>query len=140
MSQPIIAALLMAAALVQAAPEREAVVSDVTGCVTRESHEGSFTLADVKKGTFELTGANVAPYVGKRVQLKGESRRLRISGGLYPSANVAAQAGTNPQALTFAAAASGATHDTPPAAIETAPRTILEFRVNKIRTLKGQCP
>ena len=111
----------------------EATGRRVTGCVGREE-EGRLTLADIKNGTYELTGANVEPYVGKRVELRGTSRRLRISGGLYPSANIAAQAGAiDPLQTTFAAVSSGATSDTPP-------RPTLEFQVQKIRTLKGDCP
>ena len=112
----------------------EAPARRVTGCVDREDSEGRLTLADIKNGTYELTGASVKPYVGKRVELKGTSRPLTVTGGLYPSANIAAQAGAiDPLQTTFAAVSGGATHDA-------LPRPTLEFRVEKVRTLKGTCP
>ena len=58
----------------------------LNGCVQKsEVDPNQFTLSDSTDGTtYRLTGADVRPHVG---------RKVRIVGGLMPSANIAAQAG-----------------------------------------------
>src|SRR5262245_52451877 len=71
----------------------------MSGCVQKsETPDGGYTLFD---GTtmFRLTGVDVRDYVGRRVEVTGgDNRRLKIVGGLWPSANVAEQAGSVDQA------------------------------------------
>src|SRR4030095_6667948 len=66
----------------------------MSGCVQKsEPPDGGYTFFD---GTtlFRLTGVDVRDFVGRRVEVTGgDNRRLKIVGGLWPSANVAAQAG-----------------------------------------------
>lgn len=68
----------------------------LNGCVAT-SEPGVLVVQDEKKGRFELTGQKLDIYIGKRVEVRGRSESgLHITTGLYPSANVAAQAGIDP--------------------------------------------
>ena len=59
-------------------------------------------------GRYTLIGTDLRPYVGKRVQVKSASpNRLRVVGGLWPTPNVAAQAGAIDPAQVAAAALPG---------------------------------
>lgn len=118
----------------QASGTPEVLVQSVTGCVNRTETSDHFTLSDVNNGTYELVGADVRKYLGKRVEAKGTSRRLQIVGGLWPTPNAAAQAGAiDPLQAMTAAMPGGSAHGT-------GPEPHLEFRVQKIRTVKGRCP
>ena len=118
----------------QAPEDPETVVQSVTGCVSRNETGDRFTLSDVKSRTYTLVGADVRKYVGKRVEAKGTARRLSIVGGLWPTPNVAAQAGAiDPLQAMIAAMPGGPSHGT-------GPEPLVEFRVEKIRTVKGRCP
>jgi hypothetical protein len=94
------------------------------GCVAADEASGDhFTLADKKAGvTYRLNGVKLHTYTG---------RRVRIVGGLYPSVNVAAQAGAiDPTKPAIAATA----------AAETGPVQLPEFHVTQVRPLRGSCP
>ena len=121
-------------------PDSEAAVAqEVTGCVNRDEAGDYFTLADIKSGTFELTGIDARKYVGKRVEAKGTARRLRIVGGLWPTPNIAAQAGSvDPLQTTIAAMPGSGTRGTEPGTAAAPP--VAELRVERIRTIKGRCP
>src|SRR5262245_31843064 len=103
----------------------------MSGCVQKaEAPDGGYTFFD---GTtlFRLTGVDVRDYVGRRVEVTGgDNRRLKIVGGLWPSANVAAQAGSmDPaRAATKAADASMVNGTGTP-----------EFRVRSIKPVTGSC-
>src|SRR5262245_20501789 len=103
----------------------------MSGCVQKaETPAGGYTLFD---GTtmFRLTGVDVRDYVGRRVEVTGgDTRKLKIVGGLLPSANVAAQAGNmDPaRAATKAADASMVNGTGAP-----------EFRVRSIKPVTGSC-
>src|SRR6185503_10332135 len=89
----LIALFAAQAAPAQAPPLPQEGPQSVTGCVSRDEAGEHFTLADVKNGTFELVGGDVRKYVGKRVEAKGTARPFRLTGGLWPTPNIAAQAG-----------------------------------------------
>jgi hypothetical protein len=92
-----------------------------------------FTLNDAKNGTFELKGDTIARYVGKRVEVRGSSSGLHVTGGLWPSPNVAAQAGgLDPVQAAVAAMPGGGAHGTES-------NNLPEFRATRIRTVKGDC-
>ena len=103
----------------------------LVGCVASDdATPGQFTIVDAKGGTtYRLSGSDMHPYVGQRVQVTGASPRLRVGFGLTPSPNAAAQAGAiDPPP---AAAAGTATRGNPPAP---------EFRVKSVRSVSGACP
>jgi hypothetical protein len=96
---------------------------DLTGCVQGvEGGLDQYVLVDGKdKKTYRLSGKGLRTYVG---------RHVRVEGGLYPSANVAAQAGAIDPAQAAAAAPVG----------DAGPRTLVELRVQRVRRLAGSCP
>jgi hypothetical protein len=101
-------------------PEKPLVV---VGCVASDqARSDQFTLADEKAGTtYRLNGTKLATYNG---------RRVRIVGGLYPSDNVAAQAGAiDPSKAAIAAST----------AAETRAPQLPEFHVKEVRPLRGSC-
>jgi hypothetical protein len=104
----------------------------LTGCVQKsETPAGGYTLSD-ETGIFRLTGVDVRDFVGRRVQIVGgQPRGLKIKGGLFPSANVAGQAG----AMDPARAATAATD----AAAAQATGAPPEFRVRAIKPITGSC-
>jgi len=106
-------------------PEKPATPMVLVGCVAAaagEANADQLTLADEKAGvTYRLNGTKLDSYTGHRV---------RIVGGLYPSANVAAQAGSiDPTKAAVAAATATETGTTP----------LQEFRVKEVRQLRGSC-
>lgn len=97
----------------------------LTGCVTADrAAPDRFTLVDAKAGVkYRLYGVKIYAY---------EGRRVRIVGGLYPSANIAAQAGAiDPTKAAIAATAPDGILGTP---------KFLDFRVTQVRSIKGSCP
>jgi hypothetical protein len=105
----------------------------LSGCVQRsETSAGQFTLQQ-GDDIYRLTGMDVRDYIGRRVQVVGGApSRLKIVGGLLPSANVAAQAGAmDPARAATAAADASARSGTGPEP---------EFRVRSIKPLSGSCP
>jgi len=108
----------------------------LTGCVAK-GEDDQFTVSDVKNGTFRIKGLEMQPFVGKRVQLYGSnkppSEGLHIVGGLWPSPNVAAQAGDIDQVqAAIASLPGGPSHGIG--------AELPEFEAKRIRTVKGTCP
>jgi hypothetical protein len=115
-------------------PNAKPVLTMLTGCVTRGEGNDQFRLSDTAKGTFQLTGNGLKSYVGQPVEVTGISRRVHVVGGLWPSPNVAAQAGAiDPVQAAQAALPGGAAHGT-------GPEPVFEFEVKKTRVIKGSCP
>jgi hypothetical protein len=106
-----------------APPTKQALT--LVGCVQPDSAKPEwFTLSDRNTGTtYRLTGANVKAYVW---------RNVRIVGGLVPSPNIAAQAGSI-DATKGAMAYQGAN---PPG---TGKVDLVEFNVARVRRLTGSC-
>jgi hypothetical protein len=146
--QPTVLALsfIVAATSVAARPPQSATASTkqpakpltLSGCISASPNEtGLFTLSDTKQGNrqgtkYKLVGTDVREYVGQHVEVSGVApRRMQIVGGLYPSANIAAQAGAIDPNQAAIAAASG------PAA---GARPLVEFRVKSVRAIPGACP
>ena len=73
----------------------------LNGCVTRDYTDArnptAYTFIDNTDGSrYHIKGKTVAKYSGMSVQVFGtivESKKLAVAGGLWPSPNVAAQAG-----------------------------------------------
>ena len=97
----------------------------LVGCVAADNASPEqFTLTDTKEGlTYRLNGSKLRTYTGHRV---------RIVGGLYPSASIAAQAGAiDPTKAAIAATA--------PNAADSANVEFPKFQVAQVRQLKGSC-
>jgi hypothetical protein len=129
------AATTVAAQTKTAPPKTSTKVLTLSGCVQRgDSGEPQYMLTDRNGGAiYRLIGTDVRDYVGRRVQVVGGvagSTRLKISGGLKPTPNVAAQAGAIDPSQAAIAGATGPTSTTPMA----------EFRIKSIRPAEGGCP
>ena len=120
-----------------AKPEPAPKVLTLSGCVVRdETPPGQYTIEDEEAGVkYRLTGTDVRDFLGRRVQVVGgapSARRLKIVGGLTPSANVAAQAGDMDPAR---AAVAGAGGSAGPGTVQ-----LPEFKVKSVRPVSGDCP
>src|SRR5689334_19455958 len=75
-------------------PSSPTKLMTLSGCIGGEKNH--YVLSDgTGKSTYRLSGTDVHDYIGQHVQISGaERKRLRVAGGLYPSPNVAAQAGS----------------------------------------------
>jgi hypothetical protein len=128
----VLASISTAGAQQKKEPLKKPSTVTLTGCVQKsETPAGGYTLSD-ETGIFRLTGVDVRDFVGRRVQIVGgQPRGLKIKGGLFPSPNVAGQAGAmDPTRAAIAATDAGAAQATgaPP-----------EFRVRSIRPITGSC-
>jgi hypothetical protein len=109
---------------------------ELVGCVSDDPGvSGAFTFSEsTNGGNYRLTGKSVRRYAGRMVRLIGgpQGKRLSIRGGLWPSPNVAAQAGVIDSAQASIARqpggiAAGSMGNLP------------EFRVTSVRTVEGSC-
>jgi len=119
----------------QPKPAPPAIVT-LTGCVGGGKSAGEpFTLTS-GDGTvaYKLSGKNMRQYLGRQVTIVGnnDTRRLKIVGGLVPSANVAAQAGAMDP--TRAAVASD-----PLSTATKNDQQLPEFRVKAVQTSGASC-
>jgi hypothetical protein len=98
---PVVVALLLAQS--QPVPQKKVEPNPnepvtLKGCVAREAASGSsYTFTDESNGTkYRLAGKNVAKYSGMSVEVVGlvDRRNVAVTGGLWPTPNVAAQAGS----------------------------------------------
>ena len=108
----------------------------LTGCVSGSPLQtGEFTFVDRVSGSkYRLTGKRMKGYAGQQVEIvSSPNRKLVVKGGLYPSPNIAAQAGgLDPAQEAIARQPGGATNGTAGAEIP-------EFRVARVRTVPGAC-
>ena len=104
----------------------------LTGCVeASRMAKNAFTL-DEDGRTYVLKGVDVREFVGKHVEVIGAlPKRFTIVGGLYPSANVAGQAGAIDPTTAAIAAHSGPTSQSS--------RPTVDFTVKSVRLLSGTC-
>lgn len=110
----------------------------LTGCVAESGvPQAPVTFADSETGAeYRLTGKGLKKYAGQRVEIVGGPRTSRfvIRGGLFPSPNVAAQAGAlDPVKIAIAGQPGGSESGT--GRVELLP----EFRVSRVRALEGSC-
>jgi hypothetical protein len=145
MTEPPVSLLLVALVAAAAAPAlaqqsepKKAPQSNVitlNGCViTDPAQHNVYTLTEENDPTiYRLTGTNVRKYVGQRVEVSGVmSKRPVIVGGLYPTPNVAAQAGAiDPGRAAVEQMIAGS---------NPAGRAALDFRVKSVRPVPGACP
>jgi hypothetical protein len=109
----------------------------LNGCITRDTiTPGQFNfLEDDGGGKYRLTGKGVKNFVGKRVEIVGgpPGKRVTFRTGLWPSPNVAAQAGHMDPAEAAVARMPGGAADAPGASV------LPEFRVARVRAVEGAC-
>jgi hypothetical protein len=128
-------AVVASTALAEGQAPKAPEVKMLSGCVAPSAtSKRQFTLTDSESAeTYRLTGTDVRDFVGKHVEVLGAPRqRLVIKGGLYPSPNVAGQAGAIDPVQAAIAAQSGPTSNEP--------RPLIEFRVRSVRVTPGDCP
>lgn len=107
----------------------------LTGCVERSEVPNQYTIADDVNGRYQVSGSDISKYVGRRVQVAGTpgSTRFRVKGGLWPTPNVAAQAGAIDPAKAAIAAQPGG------GATGTGDINLPTLKVKAVRTLDGGC-
>ena len=131
--------LLVTALLAQGSNQKTPTAVEplqLTGCVSSKPEKGgdySFT-NDAGGDRYRLTGKDIKKYAGKKVEVvQSTSKNFAIKGGLYPSPNVAGQAGAlDPvQSAIATQPGSGAATGTGP--------DLPEFRVGRVRAVQGEC-
>jgi len=107
----------------------------LTGCVEKGATPNQYTIADDSNGKYEVSGSDIKKYLGQRVQVAGTpgSTRFRVKGGLWPTPNVAAQAGDIDPAKAAIAAQPGG------GATGTGEIDLPTFKVKAVRTLDSAC-
>jgi hypothetical protein len=109
---------------------------ELVGCVSEgPGTSGSFTFSESTGSRYRLTGKSVRKYAGRMVRLVSGPRGkgLSIRGGLWPSPNVAAQAGAMDPAQASIARQPGG------AAAGTGGFDLPELRVVSVRGIDGTC-
>jgi hypothetical protein len=138
------AALILSAASLGAQEQAKAGAQDqpkapttveLTGCVgLTPSSGGQFTFTDgTSGGTYRLNGKGLKKYAGQRVRIVGDtaSKKLHVKTGLWPSPNIAAQAGALDPAQESIARNSGGASSVPDATPE--------LRVVRVNGVEGAC-
>ena len=139
----LLALALLAASVSAVAAQGSGGVKDapvtLSGCVGRSgAPQDPVTFAEASTGDqYRLTGRGLKKYAGRRVEIIGGTpvpKRFSVRGGLYPSPNIAAQAGAiDPGKAAIARMPGGS---------ESAAGTgelLPEFRVTRVRVLDGSC-
>jgi hypothetical protein len=109
---------------------------ELVGCVSNQpGASGAFTFDESSGSKYKLTGKSVRKYAGQMVRLVGgpQGRKLSVSGGLWPSANAAGQAGgLDPAQESIARQPGGG-------GAGVGSINLPEFRVVSVRTVDGSC-
>jgi hypothetical protein len=135
----MLATLFIAVALLpQAAAQKPATPVEplkLTGCVSTNPDRGDYTFTDAAGGTqYRLTGKDIKKYAGQKVEITEESpKKFQVKGGLYPSPNVAAQAGALDPVQSGIATQRGS------GVREGSAADLPEFRASRVRAVTGAC-
>jgi len=137
---PVMLGAMLAIATAQTGRAQDSVKTpttvELTGCVSLSpSASGQFAFVDgASGGTYRLRGKDIRKYAGQRVLIVGDpnTERVRFRMGLWPSPNVAAQAGALDPAQESIARQSGGAASTPDAGFP-------ELRVVRMRGVDGAC-
>jgi hypothetical protein len=109
----------------------------LNGCISRDGiRPGQFNFLDNDSGDkYRLTGKNLKKFVGQRVEVVGgpPGRGVTFKTGLWPSPNVAAQAGAMDPAQAAVARMPGGAADAPGAS------PLPEFHVVRLHGVEGGC-
>src|SRR5262245_12919882 len=106
---------------------------ELTGCVSvAPEANGQFSFVDANGGTYRLSGKGLKKYAGQRVTIVSDSNKgLQFRTGLWPSPNVAAQAGAlDPAQESIARQPGGAAN---------VPQPVNELKVVRVRSAEGAC-
>jgi hypothetical protein len=107
---------------------------ELTGCVSVAPEvNGQFSFVDANGGTYRLSGKGLKKYAGQRVTIVSDSsnKGLQFRTGLWPSPNVAAQAGAlDPAQESIARQPGGAAN---------VPQPVNELKVVRVRSAEGAC-
>ncbi len=108
----------------------------LNGCIARDGKSTEhFTLTDdAGAAEYRLTGMNMRDYYGKRVEIVGGmpvQKKLVVSGGLKPSVNTAAQAGSISPVEAAQETVGGVAG---PGDVQ-----LPEFKVKSVRPVSGSC-
>jgi hypothetical protein len=107
----------------------------LAGCVERGTNPNEYTIDDGSGGKYRVSGSRIDRYLGQRVEVVGnvDTGRLKIRTGLYPSPNVAGQAGAmDPVKAAIAAQPGGTSSGT--GAID-----LPAVKVRSVKTLDRGC-
>ena len=132
---PVVVALLLAQS--PPVPQQKANPNEpvtLNGCVERDTSSGSsYTFTDSSGQQYRLAGKNVARYSGLTVEVVGivDRRDLKVVGGLWPSTNVAAQAGSLDPGVAAVAALGGGT--------TTGRVDLPRLRITRVGVARGEC-
>ncbi len=118
MMLPTLLAALLLAQTPAAAPQQKKADSNepitMNGCLTRDytdaKNASAYTFIDNADGTrYRARGRSLSKYSGMSVQVVGliDTKNLKVQGGLWPSPNVAGQAGNIDPAKAAVAALPG---------------------------------
>ena len=107
----------------------------LTGCVSaKPAKGGDYTFSDGAGSTYRLTGKDIKKFAGKKVEvIESASKSFGVKGGLYPSPNVAAQAGALDPVQSAIATQPGSGANTGTGG------SLPEFRAGRVRTVEGTC-
>jgi hypothetical protein len=134
----MILTLLISAFLSQAqAPKTTTPVEPLklTGCVSSKAGAtGDYTFTADAGTKYRLTGKDSRKYRGKKVEVtEATIKGVTIRGGLYPSPNVAGQAGAiDPAQAAIAAQPGGGARGVDGSELP-------EFRASRVRVVEGAC-
>ena len=116
-------------------PPRPPTNLELTGCVSlNPAAGGQYAFVDTASGgTYRLNGKNLKKYAGQRVRLVGDTstKRLKFKTGLWPSPNIAAQAGALDPAQESIARHSGGAANLPDGTPE--------LKVVRVQGVDGAC-
>jgi hypothetical protein len=110
---------------------------ELTGCISGPpAAGGTYTLTDAQGAKYRLTGKKMQKYAGQMVAVVGgPSKKVSVSGGLWPSPNAAGQAGgLDPAQESIARQPGGSTRPAGPGAVP-----LPEFNVVRVRAVEGAC-
>jgi hypothetical protein len=116
-------------------PPKPSPMLELAGCVSlNPAAGGQYAFVDTASGgTYRLNGKNLKKYAGQRVRLVGDTstKRLKFKTGLWPSPNIAAQAGAlDPAQESIARNSGGATN---------LPDGTPELKVVRVHGVDGAC-
>ncbi len=109
----------------------------LNGCISRDDiRPGQFNFREEDSGDrYQVSGKNLKKFVGQRVEIVGgpPGKGVTFKTGLWPSPNVAAQAGAMDPAKAAVARMPGGAADAPGAS------QLPEFKVVRLRGVEGAC-